>query len=305
MKNVALLSTSYSGSTLVSMLVCSHPNIIGFGDTYNYQFVPLAETSCTCGAAPSICCPIRMDIERRLNENGLRFSWLTSNPTPLPRFLAPHAFASNLSRKAALLKLYRAVPVQARLKIFPRFYEETLHFFEALDSIGNKTHYFDGCKVLLRVELLRTFAPETKVIHLIKNPKAYLYSYLGRRGKTLRSVVNGWIRYHKASREFQNILGDQNYMLVTFEELTANPEQTMEEIYQFIGVPARTEPFETWVDKSTIHVVGSESKNVFQRVEKKAPKWKTELRPEQMAYIDRKTKDIDWLQPLLARPDWS
>ncbi len=304
MENIALLSTSYSGSTLLSMLVCSHPSIIGFGDTYNYQFVPLSETSCTCGAAPSICCPIRVAIERRMTESGGRFSWLTSNPTPLPRLLAAHPSAVDLSRKAALLSLYRAIPVEARLKIFSSFYEETRLFFEALDAIENKTHYFDGCKVLLRLELLRTLVPETKVIHLIKNPNAYVHSFLGRRGRSLQSIVNGWIRYHAASREFQSILGDQKYMLVTFEELSANPEKTLKDIYHFIGVAARTEPFETWVNKASVHVVGSKSKNVFQRVQEKAPRWKSELRPGQIAYIERRTKDIDWLQPLLARPDW-
>lgn len=304
MKNVALLSTAYSGSTLVSMLVCSHPNVIGFGDTYNYQFVDLQDTACTCGAKPSVSCPVRVYVETRMKQTGFDFTWLRSNPTPIPGFLRSSRAAADASRRSALVRLYRQVPTSVRLKVFSRYYSENLRYLEVLGEIQGKTHYFDGCKILPRLELLRTVCPETKVVHLIKNPKAYLHSFLKRRTKDYRAVIDGWLRYHTDARKFQELLGADRYMLMTFEEFTKSPEDLAQEIYGFIGVPPRQDPFDQWVRRESVHVIGSRTKDSFRQVEKKAPSWKSELPIEQLEYVDRKVAGVQWLQALLTRLDW-
>ncbi len=304
-RNVALLSTSYSGSTLVSMLVCSHPHVIGFGDTYNYQFVKLGKTSCTCGAHPSVTCPVRADIESGMRARGEDFRWLTSNPTPLPRLLRSSLAATRLSRNDRWLHFYRALPQSARRLLLGRYYRENSRFFESVSQLGPYTHYFDGCKSLFRLELLRSLFPDTLVVHLIKNPKAYLHSFLTRKEARFQVVVDGWLKYHAESRRFAELLGQDRYRLVTFEELTRNPEQSVQELYRFIGVPDRDEPFEHWVNLKTVHVVGSRTKNVYRRVEEKTPRWKTELTREQLTYIDRRVAQVPWLAPILPRLDWA
>ncbi len=304
MKNVALLSTSYSGSTLISMLACSHPNVIGFGDTYNYQFVNLDETSCTCGAKPSVSCPVRVDLERRMISKGSSFRWLSSNPTPIPGLLASNKYAATVFRKDRWLHLCRLVPASVRLRMFNDYYRQNLCFFESLDQLNNKTHYFDGCKSLLRVELLRAIFPDTKIVHLIKNPKAYLHSFLKREKRDYRAIVKGWVRYHADARDLGERLGPDSYRLVTFEELTRNPDQVVQSLYRFMGVPERLDAFDRWVDLGSVHVVGSRSKNVFRQVEEQQPKWRSELQAAQLDYIDRAVERIDWLQPILPRLDW-
>ncbi|WP_267878420.1 sulfotransferase family protein [Thiocapsa marina] len=305
MRNVVLLSTSYSGSTLVSMLVSSHPHVIGFGDTYNYQFVTLGKTRCTCGAVPSVACPVRTGIESRMRAMGEDFSWLTSNPTPLPRLLRSSRIATTISRSDRWLPFYRALPQTARQRLLGGYYRENAKFFEALAQSGPYTHYFDGCKSLFRLELMRSLFPDTLVVHLIKNPKAYLHSFLTREEMRYQSVIDYWLKYHDESRRFAELLGQGNYMLVTFEELTRYPEQSLRELYRFIGVPERDEPFEQWINLKTVHVVGSGTKNQYRRVEEKAPRWKSELTREQLTYIDRRIAQVPWLEPILPRLDWA
>ncbi len=298
MRNVALLSSSYSGSTLLSMLVCSHPNVIGFGDTYNYQFVNLHETRCTCGASPSFTCPVRIEIENQMKQRGADFEWLTSNPTPIFDFSRTNKKAANLSRKAGWVPLCRALPDTARLKLFSRYYRENKIFMEAMASVGDYSHYFDGCKTLLRLELLRTIFPETKVVHLIKNPNAYLHSYLKRKKLGYRAIVNGWFRYNASAHGFRDLLGSERYLLVTFEELTKNPEESLQEIYRFIDVPEREGSLDQWIEMNKIHVIGSETKNFFRQVDEKAPKWKTDLDREQLDYVAKRAAEASWLHPI-------
>lgn len=188
--------------------------------------------------------------------------------------------------------------------MFNDYYRQNLCFFESLDQLNNKTHYFDGCKSLLRVELLRAIFPDTKIVHLIKNPKAYLHSFLKREKRDYRAIVKGWVRYHADARDLGERLGPDSYRLVTFEELTRNPDQVVQSLYRFMGVPERLDAFDRWVDLGSVHVVGSRSKNVFRQVEEQQPKWRSELQAAQLDYIDRAVERIDWLQPILPRLDW-
>ncbi|MBK5964259.1 hypothetical protein CCR95_09205 [Thiocystis minor] len=303
MKNVALLSSSYSGSTLLSMLVCSHPNVIGFGDTYNYQFLHPDDTRCTCGARPSRTCPVRIEIENKMRTSGADFNWITSNPTPIFDVLRTNRSAVILSRKAAWVPVFRALPDSARLRLLSDYYHENKSFMAALAKTGDYSHYFDGCKTLLRLELLRTIFPETKVVHLIKNPNAYLHSFLKRKKRRDHGIVNGWFRYNASAHDYREILGPENYLLVTFEELTKKPEQLLQEIYRFMGLPEREGSVEQWMDMAKIHVIGSETKNVFRQVDEKAPKWKTDLNAGQLAYIKKRVAETRWLHPIFPDMD--
>jgi hypothetical protein len=173
---------------------------------------------------------------------------------------------------------------------------------QALENCGDYEYYFDGSKTLARLELLRTIFPETKVVHLIKNPNAYLHSFLKRKEMNYHRIVNGWIRYNTAAHGFKDILGPDKYRFVTFEELTTAPEESLAHLYRFIGVPERHEDFDEWIDMKRIHVIGSKSKNVFKRVEEKAPRWKAELRREQIAFVEQRVAETKWLAQIFPEP---
>lgn len=192
-----------------------------------------------------------------------------------------------------------------RLKLFAQYYQQNARFLDALETIHGKTHYFDGCKCLLRLELLRTVYPDTKIVHLIKNPNAYLHSVLQRKNKNYRKVVEDWIQYHSASLSLGNSLGPDRYLLLTFEELTSRPEAVITNLWRFMGVPKREIPISEWVDTSSIHVIGNRSKNEFRQVDQKVARWKSDLTKEQLDYVEKKVQGITWLQPLLGRLDWN
>ena len=235
-------------------------------------------------------------------ESGARFEWIKSNPTPIFDFLRANRLAVGVSRKRAWLYFYRSLPDFVRMSLFARYYGENRLFMQALKNCGDYEFYFDGCKNLARLELLRTIFPETKVIHLIKNPNAYLHSFLKRKNMNYHRVVNGWIRYNTTAHGFKDLLGPDKYRLITFEELTNTPEESLTKLYRFIGAPERQECFDEWIDMERIHVVGNATKNVFRRVEKKAPRWKTELRREQVAYVQKRVAETEWLAPIFPEP---
>lgn len=147
----SLLSSSYSGSTLLSMLLSSYPRTLGFGDTYNYQYVEdINDTRCACGMSPSYQCPVRMDIVDRMKRSGYKgFDWVYANPKPLFSFLRDSRFSIKVSRSHYLARVYKHLPDFIRLLVFRRFYIENHEFFSAIENIGDYDYYFDGSNSLL------------------------------------------------------------------------------------------------------------------------------------------------------------
>jgi hypothetical protein len=297
-KNVALLSSSYSGSTLLSILACSHPKVIGFGDTYNYQFVRLPETRCTCGASPSCRCPIRVSLESKMKEMGYEFRWTTSNPTPLMRGLRGNRAAVRASRSVFLMHLYRRWSDSVKKWVFARYYQENLSFLRALEECGDYECYFDGCKSLSRLELMRVVLPDTKVVHLVRDPRGCLHSALKRGQGDYRRVVDGWCRYNLLARRYRDVLGEKRYLLVLYEELATHPESVLAKVHEFMGVPPHRADIGMGVDKSGVHVVGNRMKESLRRVENHSLDWGKKLEGHQLDYVRRRVAEMDWLSVL-------
>lgn len=297
---MALLSSSYSGATLVSMMVGTHPQIVGFGDTYNYQMVDLKSTRCTCGAAPSTTCPVRIEVEQEMARRGVPFSWLKSNPTPIPELFSENKRVAIISRKHRIwLPIYRMMPDSVRLKIFKRFYRENRALLETLGDIGNSC-YFDGCKSISRLELMRTLYPDTKVVHWIKSPYSYLQSVIKRRGTiNYKRTIEGWLRYNDSARRYRDILGEENYLLASYEDFTEAPQAVLAIIYRFMGL-CEFDPIAANMDVQNAHVIGSSTKNSFRKIENHPPNWHQTLSNEQQRYIESKLQG-HWSGPFLNR----
>lgn len=232
------------------------------------------------------------------------FRWLTANPTPIPHFLRDQRIATTLIRSRRLAILYQLIPKEIKFEIFSSYYRQTDRFFKALSRIEHKSNYFEGCKSVLRAQLIVELYPETKIVHLIKNPYAYLDSCIRRVKKPYRSIVNGWVNYHNNAKDIGDHIESKSYLQITFEELTKTPQETVEKVYDFIGVPQRSQNIDQWVDPRFIHVVGSRSKNVFKTVEEKEPRWKKSLTADQMKYIHHRIERMHWIKPLLPKLDW-
>ena len=176
---VTLLSPGFSGSTLMSMLLCSQPRSIGFGDTYFKQDNP--KNLCTCGV-PFVECPPRCEIQTEIRLGGIGdFAWGTATTVPIPRSLSARARKYWPLCREICLGGVRRIPQFLRRRLFERFYLENKLMLSALSKSGRYDYYFDGCKDQVRLELLRTEIQDLKVIHMVRHPGALNLPDLGHR----------------------------------------------------------------------------------------------------------------------------
>jgi hypothetical protein len=295
MRNIFLLSSSFSGSTLLSLLICSHPKVIGFGDTYNYQFVKLEETKCSCGAAPSITCPIRVKVQNFMKQSGFDFEWTSSNPTPLFKRFRFNKWFVSLSRRTFLLYVYKMFPVSVRKLIFSNYYKENIEFMNALKSCRDCLIYFDGSKFITRMELLLDIFPNTRVLHLIRSPEGFLKSCLKRGRTDYKKNINNWCRYNNNAHSYKKILGNDNYLLITYENLVKNTDSVLSKIQKFLGVNEIDIQDCYEENKKDLHIIGNKMKDSFKKVEFQKTFIGETLKNDHIAYINKKVSCYAWM----------
>jgi hypothetical protein len=260
------------------MLLTSQPGIVGFGDTY-FSSQNKPANPCTCGK-PYLECPVRQKIESHAREHGLAdFSFFEMQAVPTPRSLSKAKQRTWPLHRAASLPAVRAIPGSLRRRIFSTFYRETELMLEALDDLGEYEVYFDGCKNLVRLELLRSASTSPKALHVIRHPGAYLWHFQRKGEADLGRRLAGWLRYHTRARDFRERLGPEDYRVVTYEHIVKQPASFLNEIAAFLGASriAASEPVE--LRHEGVHVMGNSMRRQSTRVINMADRWRGKLDP--------------------------
>jgi hypothetical protein len=289
LKYLALLSSSFSGSTLLSILLSQDKRVIGFGDTYPLDSIEkrngYADMTCTCGEL-ILQCPLRVTLQEKMREKGFRnYSWLTSRATPRLLGKAPRR-----------LRLLQMLPNATMPAVFGRFLSETDAYIAALSEIGDFQVYFDGCKTLIRHEILSRSNRDMKIVHLLKDPRDVVHSYLKHSGKSDHAVegfVRQWIFYNDTAYAYRHRLGDANYLPITYSELVRSPEDSLRKIYQFAGLPAPQIDLSD-INLNWLHIVGNKMRSSFINIEDRSGEWVGRLDKNVADEIVRKVAQYEW-----------
>ena len=295
LKYISLLSSSYSGSTLLSTLL-SLPGtgIVSFGDTYP---IPgrLYDENCTCGEKITDC------VFRKLLESKMHavsydnYSWINSSPFP------GHRLLSRIGIGKSVFPLYVLMPVSVREILFSSYFGENQCMLDCIQEITNCTHYLDGCKSLVRTELLNTKYDDFKIIHLIKDPRAYIYSVIRRNNrKNINKVLNNWIDYNTKAYSFREKVGPENYHQINFEELILNTRQSLNNLLSGIGKDINFSLPADDIDISDLHIIGNKMRLSFKHIENRNDEWRHHLDPDTIDYINKRIMDIKWLDYTLS-----
>lgn len=156
----------------------------------------------------------------------------------------------------------------------------------ALDVSGKKI-FFDASKGIGRAFILaKSDQLQFKLIHLVRNPKGVLNSYVKRRPNiSTRKILNYWNRTHLAAVRLKSILPKHSYILVNYEQLCKKPIETIAEICRFLGVKAMDLP--SLVNERPHHIIGNDMRLNFFSGFKQDEAWRQNLTSSQLAECDK------------------
>jgi hypothetical protein len=254
-----LAGTSYCGSTILAMLLDSHPRVVSIGEAgLNRRTRREGRTAppCSCGVALEHCAFWR-DIFAAVRGDGFAFGpaeW--SNDY---RYLNPlvHRLLSQYSSWKAV-QLFQRVAEAA----LPWHRQRVQHAHRVNVSLVRRVLQRAGADVLVDTSkapmrlhhLLNIPDLEVRLIHLVRDVRAYAEA-ARRRGRTLAAAVDEWTTLHRGVEAIARRLPAERVLRLRYEDWAADAAHVVPDVHRFIGVPPLAPP--PTIDATAHHVLGN------------------------------------------------
>ncbi len=292
---VYLMAASHSGSTLLTLLLASHPDVATVGETCAVRWSGDGDTGlCSCGVGLAGC-PFWQTLGERLSRRGIawgpdrfRTEFQASRGRLTQRVLRAEYQGRMLeaARDAclALSPVWRAegpgILLNNRALI-----EETLHVQGGkvfLDS-SKEPHRL---KFFLQMPTLRI-----KVIHMIRDGRGVMNSYLTRSHWSPERSADEWRRSIVSEEHILDRLRPKQYIQLRYEDLCREMETHVGRVLAFMGLdPDRWDPN---FNEHERHILGNRMrmrKDVKVRLNEQ---WRNELTPEHLQMFERMAGDLN------------
>ena len=301
LKYVSLLGTSFSGSTLVSMLMSSQPRVVGFGDTYvppNPDHYP--EHPCTCGSWYEEC-PPRVAIANAIRSGGIPdYSWDRATAAPVLKHLPWKLRQKWPLVKSSSLPFHRSMPDSLRRFLYRRFYLENALMLQGLEDTGMYDVYFDGSKSVVRTELLRSTIPDIRVVHMVRHPGAYFYHFHRIGDTQYEKHLRHWFHYHHHARSLTGSMAPEKVLVITYESIVKYPEQFVETMEGFVDMKQSDSSDRSLIHRSQVHVIGNQMRETADRVLDYSNTWRGKMPAEVEEMADEAIRQDSWLRELYS-----
>jgi hypothetical protein len=235
-----LAGSGHTGSTLIALLLDSHPQILSVGETAfkpsnrrrrNYRL------PCSCGKSYAEC-PFWTEVFARVRAQGFDFGPRTwTNDYRYENRWLPRAL-TRYSGRTAVRWLQRKslhwLPVHAqRLQRIDRV---NLAFIQAALETARKQVFFDTSKRAVRLERLAAIPEiDLRLVILVRDVRGFAGS-AKRRGHDVESGTWTWISEQQVVREIAHSLAPEQTMLVRYEDICADPAGQLMAVHRFLGV---------------------------------------------------------------------
>jgi hypothetical protein len=282
-----LAGISYCGSTLLSLVLNTHPEILSIGEM-GPRFIPnRREYLCSCGRTTSDC-EFYGEVKRRMARRGVPFDEINmflrhsfSDGKTMNRLLAGSLRVPALTRMRDAIR-DRLPSVRRRIGLLGARNEAFMR--SGLQAAGKRV-FLDATKDSSRIPFLQGLDVDLRVIHLVRDPRGYLYSARKRRNPSPAEAGEFWVRGHRAVEARLARVPRDRWIRLRYEEIARDPEHKLSELTRFMGAG----DFTMMADFNDYphHIVGN---SMRQSSERRAQirldeKWRREIPESELAEV--------------------
>jgi hypothetical protein len=287
---VSIESFIFSGSTLLSYLLGSHPRIATVGEMNGLiPGVDPNEYLCSCG--PKIKeCEFWQAVAAAMRNRGFEFDvahFDTKFVLGGPRLIQCLRVGSfrNSTLDAVRDVIFLTWPGEIRQ--LNQLIARNKAFIEVVLELTGKDVFVDTSKDRLRVKYLHRLSTfDVRAIHLVRDVRGAIASRL-RRGEevSVRKAAWQWVSLNKKIQRLLKTLPEEKRIMIRYEDLCLDTQDTLERLYRFCEV----DPGVVVTDfrSAAHHVVGNEMRLSNVSEIKLDERWKRMLTEEQLGEIDR------------------
>ena len=257
---VYVAGSGHTGSTLLALLLDSHPDIACVGETSVKPKIRRkggeADQRCSCGEKLADC-PFWSAVFAAVRGDGYDFgadSWTNDYrfEHPLMRRALTRAYSSS-SGRALMSWAADAMPMyRNRIARIDRVNQA---FIRAVLKVSGAQVFADTSKRIPRLlHLMRLPDLDVRVLLLVRDVRGYAAS-AKRRGFPVLDAARTWQRHQVIFSDIVRQLPAERVERVRYEDLCARPAETLERLWQFSGVAPIPAP--EVIDATQHHVLGN------------------------------------------------
>jgi hypothetical protein len=289
---VYIMGHGYSGSTLLTFLLSTHPQIatigeLGIAPQAKEEFTP-ENYLCSCKSKVREC-GFWQRVSREMAERGHPFDIWDADLD----FRAKHGGLSDVLLRAVqrgpVLETARSLGIQAlpgARREFGRIVDRIGSLVEIVTAIKGCDTFLDSSKRPERATLMqRSGNFDMRVIHLVRDGRAVSWSSMKHLKIGPEEAARSWLADNEGSEHARRYFPSDRWMTLRYEDLCADPDATLRKIHGFMGIPSRN-GFHNFraVDN---HIIGNQMRLSSTSEIRLDESWKSALTREQLATVDR------------------
>ena len=279
-KLLYIAAPSYSGSTLLTILLDCHPEITTVGELKASAFGDIETYPCSCGQR-LLDCPHWNRFESLVRERQESFrlsSWNTHFGSD----------ANDISSKVVRAELRGAWFECVRdvaLSIWPaaqrrlhRILDVNRACIDAQTQIADAPVFLDGSKDPIRAKYFARYASDYDLylINLVRDGRGVTNSYMRHESVPIGTAIDQWQSKVIEMQRLARIVGDTHHREIRYEDLCREPLETLNAILEFTGLdPLQELPLPLRADER--HILGNTMRLKDISAVLQDEKWRTSL----------------------------
>ena len=292
---VFLTSHAFSGSTLTSFLLGSHPEIATVGMlTGPANHLDLKTYRCSCGQLFQQD-PFWQAVTEKVNAYGLSYSLdehmgtrIELGGNTLMRRIRTDSLRYNALEKVRDSLMFNLWPGHKRE--MHELVRRNELFAQAILEVSGKPIFLDTSKDPMRMRYLRLSpAIDLYVIHLIRDVRGVVASIMKRRSDmNVEQATKHWlVAEHNIRRHLATVPASRQ-IEVKYEDITSNTLETMNRLFSFMGA-RELEKMDDFREVDN-HILGNKMRKQGTSEIKTDERWRTALSEKQLQIIDGLTQ---------------
>jgi len=152
--------------------------------------------------------------------------------------------------------------------------------------------YIDGSKSMRRAEMFCERKYTNKIIHLVRDGRAFCNSFLKNKGLSRNCIpiaIKVWKKYIKKVDVLKGRLPHVHLLEVRYNDLCSSPETELKRICEFLGIQYEDSILQ--FDKRDMHILGNRMRFSYSGDIREDNSWKEKLGKEDLSLINRLAED--------------
>jgi hypothetical protein len=128
-------------------------------------------------------------------------------------------------------------------------------FMRAALEVARKSVFFDATKIPARILFLLGAKLDLRVVHIVRDPRAYCYSARRHRGKSATVAGREWVEDHATIEQHLRRVPRDRWIRIRYEDVCRDPELYLSKLTEFAGAGRFVVPDD--ISDSEHHIIGN------------------------------------------------